>query len=78
MITGIVFDLGGVLFKEGKIETAKKLALEHNYKEDIIINLFTDTKSIDLRKGLLTDEEFWQWAQTQLPLEYDTHLIKEA
>lgn len=78
MITAIVFDLGGVLFKEGKTEAAEKLASEHNYKKDIIINLFTAGKSIDLRKGLITDEEFWQWAQTQLPEGYDTALVKQT
>lgn len=78
MITAIVFDLGGVLFKEGKLEAAKKLSLEHKYQENIIIDLFTVSKSIDLRKGLITDEEFWQWAKTQLPESYDTNLIKQT
>ncbi len=77
MIKVIAFDLGGVLFAEGKSVLMKKLSKEYGYDRGIVLEILKSPKSIDLRKGLITDEEFWEWAQENLPPEYDTLLIKK-
>lgn len=76
MIKAIVFDLGGVLFAEGKSVAIEKLAREHGYEKDVVLKVLLSPKSIDLRKGLIGDDEFWEWAQNQLPKGYDAQLIK--
>ena len=77
MVRAIVFDLGGVLFAEGKSVAVEKLAREHGYKKDIVLEVLSSSKSMDLRKGLISDEEFWGWAQRQIPEGYDALLIKK-
>ena len=77
MIKVIVFDLGGVLFAEGKAVLIKRLSKEKDYDKDVVLSILKSPKSIDLRKGLITDEEFWNWAQKQLPNDYDAQLIKK-
>lgn len=78
MIKAIVFDLGGVLFAEGKSVAIERLEREHGYKPGEVQKILTSPQSIDLRKGLMTDEEFWAWAQAQLPQGYDAQEIKAA
>lgn len=75
MIKTIVFDLGGVLFSEGKSILAQKLPKEYN--RDKILLLLKSPPSIELRKGLLTDKEFWGWAKRQLPPGQEVSLIKK-
>ncbi|OQX50795.1 hypothetical protein B5M47_03005 [candidate division CPR3 bacterium 4484_211] len=77
MIKAIAFDLGGVLFAEGKSVLVKKLSGDYQYDPSIVLNLLNSPKSIDLRKGLVSDAEFWSWAQEQLPEGYDAQLIKK-
>ena len=77
MIKVIAFDLGGVLFAEGKSVLIKRLSKEKDYDKDVVLSILKSPKSIDLRKGLITDEEFWTWAQKQLPNDYDAQLIKK-
>jgi len=76
MIKAIAFDLGGVLFSEGKSVLVKKLSENYQYDPNIIFDVLASPKSIDLRKGLVLDDEFWTWAQAQLPKGYDAQLIK--
>ncbi len=77
MVRAIVFDLGGVLFAEGKSVAVEKLAREHGYKKDVVLEVLSSSKSMELRKGLISDEEFWGWAQRQIPDGYDALLIKK-
>lgn len=77
MIKTIVFDLGGVLFSEGKSVAIKNLAEKHNYDKDVVLNFLTSPESLRLRRGLLSDNEFWNWGQSILPEGYDANLIKE-
>lgn len=77
MIRAIVFDLGGVLFSEGKSVALEKLATAHGYKRKSVGAILSSPKSIQLRKGLISDEDFWQWAQQQLPSGYDSRLIRQ-
>ncbi len=75
MIKTVVVDLGGVLFSEGKSVALDKLAA-HGYDRSVVSAILSSPQSILLRKGLMTDEEFWQWAQQQLPSSYDGRLIQ--
>lgn len=78
MISAIVFDLGGVLFSEGKSVAMEQLSREHGYDPELVNQILYSPKSLELRKGLTTDQEFWSWAQTELPENYDALLIKNV
>ena len=78
MIKAVAVDLGGVLFAEGKSVAAATLANTQGYDKNTVIAIFTSAKSFDLRRGLLSDEQFWSWARDQLPEDYDTKLIRQA
>ena len=77
MIKAIVFDLGGVLFNEGKSVASEKLAKKYNYDKEVIFKILTSPESKDLRKGLISDKEFWDWTRNNLPEGYDAYLIKK-
>ena len=78
MIKAVAVDLGGVLFAEGKSVAAAALANTQGYDKDTVIAILTSAKSVDLRRGLLSDEQFWSWARNQLPEGYDAELIRQA
>lgn len=77
MIKSVVVDLGGVLFSEGKAVALEKLAATYGYDRKLVGAILSSPKSILLRKGLLSDAEFWRWAQQQLPAHYDSRLIQQ-
>jgi HAD superfamily hydrolase (TIGR01509 family) len=77
MIKAVVVDLGGVLFSEGKSVALEKLATVHGYDRELVGAILSSPKSISLRKGLVSDEDFWQWAHQQLPSNYDSRLIQQ-
>jgi len=76
MIRTIVFDLGGVLFSEGKSVALEKLAAAQGYERRLVGAILSSPKSIQLRKGLVSDEDFWRWAEQNLPPGYDHRLIR--
>ena len=78
MIKAIAFDLGGVLSAEGKSVAIERLERERGYKPGEVRKILTSPQSIDMRKGLMADSEFWAWAQAQLPPGYDAREIKAA
>jgi hypothetical protein len=78
MIKTLVFDLGGVLFSEGKSVVLDELASVHGHDRKLVGALLSSPQSISLRKGLISDERFWGWAQLQLPSDYDCELIQRA
>lgn len=78
MIKAVVFDLGGVLFAEGKSVAIERLEREYGYDKEKVQRILVSPQSIDLRKGLISDAEFWTWAQRQLPQEYDVRRIETA
>ena len=78
MIKAVVVDLGGVLFSEGKSVALDNLAARHHYDPKKVGAILSSPKSSLLRKGLLPDGEFWQWAEQQLPSNYDCRLIQQA
>ena len=77
MIKAVVVDLGGVLFSEGKSVALDSLATRHRYDPKIVGAILSSPKSILLRKGLLSDTDFWGWAQQQLPTGYDSRIIQQ-
>jgi len=77
MIQAVVFDLGGVLFSEGKSVAIDKLCRECGYDRELLRKVLSSPESIDLRKGLISDETFWSLVQGQLPQSYDASLIKK-
>ena len=77
-IKSIVFDLGGVLFTEGKSVALKALIRDHGYDPAIINEILNCPLSRDMRKGLISEAAFWSWAEGQLPESYDVQTIKNA
>lgn len=89
----IAFDLGGVLFSEGKSSAVPALRAI-GYDPAIVLPFLSGPKASALRRGELTDEQFWiQWLQygfqdvtgshllcfrPQLPAGYDALAIKNA
>jgi len=76
VIKTVVVDLGGVLFSEGKSVALDKLAAQHGYDRSVVGAILSSRQSILLRQGLMTDAEFWRWAEQQLPSSYDSRLIQ--
>lgn len=78
MIKVIAVDLGGVYFSEGKKIAVEKLAEENGYDKGLVLKLLRSPKSLELRKGLISDKEFWDWAQKNLPNGYSAPLIRQV
>ena len=77
MIKSVVVDLGGVLFAEGKAVALEKLAAAYGYDQKLVGAILSSPQSILLRKGLLSDADFWRWAERQVPASYDCRLIQQ-
>jgi FMN phosphatase YigB (HAD superfamily) len=73
----IVFDLGGVLFTEGKSVALEVLSRAYGYDPDIVLEVLTCPISRDMRKGLVSEDDFWSWVEGQVPCGYDARVIKE-
>jgi putative hydrolase of the HAD superfamily len=78
VIKAVVFDLGGVLFAEGKSMAVACLAGQHGYDRGIVTRILSSEQAVELRKGLISDEQFWDWVQRQVPSDWDAALIKQA
>ena len=74
----IAFDLGGVFFADGRKVAMESLSKNYGYDKELVMKLFISPKCINLRKGLISDEKFWSWAQNELPQGYDSQIIKKA
>lgn len=77
-ITTIVFDLGGVLFTDGKRVALDALSRDHGYDPAVVGALLTCARSRDMRKGLISEQAFWSWAEDQIPEGYDGRMIRDA
>ena len=77
-IRSVVFDLGGVLFSEGKRVALEVLDRDYGYDPALVRALLTCPPSREMRKGLLAEEAFWSWAQGQIPETYDARTIRDA
>ena len=72
----VVFDLGGVLFTEGKSVAIEALHRKYGYGPEIIREVLTCRPSRDMRKGLLSEDNFWSWVAGYLPQGYDAQVIR--
>ncbi|CAF4205360.1 unnamed protein product, partial [Adineta steineri] len=57
----------GVLFSNGKELGLDKFELDYGYDRNIVWQLLNSPESWELRRGNISDDAFWTWAQTQLP-----------
>ena len=73
----VVFDLGGVLFTEGKSVALEVLSRDFGYDRKIVSDVLTCKQSRDLRKGLLPEMTFWSWVGDRLPQGYDAQVIRD-
>ena len=78
VIKALVFDLGGVLFAEGKSMAVACLADQHGYDRGIVSRILSSEQAVELRKGLISDDQFWGWVQRQVPSDWDAALIKQT
>lgn len=76
-IRSVVFDLGGVLFSEGKRVALEVLSRDYGYDPAVVREILTSTPSREMRKGLLSEGDFWAWAQDQIPENYDARSIRD-
>lgn len=76
-IKSIVFDLGGVLFTEGKSVALEVLSRNYGYDPAIVGEVLTCALSRDMRKGLITEEAFWSWVEGQISRDYDARTIRD-
>lgn len=77
-IKTIVFDLGGVLFTEGKTVALEALARDYDYDPAVVWDVLTCPRSRDMRKGLVSEADFWAWAERRLPPNYSARVIRDA
>ncbi len=76
-IIGVVaFDAGGVVFFEGKTIGLKNLSEKYGYDIKKVEAVLTSPDSKLLRRGKISDEQFWNFAREQLP-DYDIEAIKQ-
>ncbi len=73
----IVFDLGGVLFTEGKSVALEVLSQAYGYDPNIVMEILTCPLSREMRKGLVSEDDFWSWVEGQIPQGYDAWAIRE-
>ncbi|MCX6710245.1 MAG: HAD hydrolase-like protein [Candidatus Woesearchaeota archaeon] len=76
MIKAVAFDLGGVLFSCGTPIAVERISKKHGYEKNLISDLLSSEKSIKLRKGKMSDNAFWKWAEKTLPAGYNVATIK--
>lgn len=77
-IKAISLGLGGVLFTEGRYVAVETLHQQYKYAKEPISKVFHSKENYDFKKGLCTDEQFWNWAKTVFPSNYDTKLVEKV
>lgn len=76
MIRAIVFDLGGVVFRDGTKYTIEEMKEKFNFSEELGFELLLGKEARDFRQDLLTSEEFWKHIQTKIPSKIKASEIK--
>ena len=76
-ISTIVFDLGGVLFTEGKSVALDVLSRDYGYDAEVVWDILTCKASRDMRKGLVSESAFWLWVGGWIPRDYDARVIRD-
>ncbi len=67
MIKSIIFDLGGVLFRDGTLYAIQEMKERFKFSDELCSKLLRGRESVDLRKGLITPDEFWDFVRTKIP-----------
>jgi epoxide hydrolase-like predicted phosphatase len=76
MIKAIIFDLGGVVFRDGTKYAIQEMKEKLNFSEKLGLELLLGKPASDFRKGLLTSEEFWKYVQSKIPPKIKASKIK--
>lgn len=76
-IKTIVFDLGGVLFTEGKSVAMKVLSRDYGYDPAVVREVLTCRRSRDMRRGLIPEKAYWRWVEGEIPQDYDAQTIRD-
>ncbi|GAM19121.1 hypothetical protein SAMD00019534_022960, partial [Acytostelium subglobosum LB1] len=73
----VALDLGGVVFSAGK-EVAAQSWERRGYDSKLIKDLLVSQESMDLRKGKMSDDAFWNnFFKQRIPADYDVELIRK-
>ncbi|KAH3766941.1 HAD-IA family hydrolase [Pelomyxa schiedti] len=64
-IKALVWDLGGVVFRDGKEVAYPELA-KNGFETKLVKSLLTSFESNQVRKGLMDEDQFWSWTEQQL------------
>ena len=76
MIKAVIFDLGGVVFRDGTKYTIEEMKEKFKFSEELGFELLLGKEARDFRKDLLTSEEFWEHIQTKIPSKIKASEIK--
>ena len=76
----IVFDLGGVVFSDGTsiaIPKVERVIKKYGLNPALLNAMFSGQLAIDLRKGLVSDQDFWAQIEEILDGKYKIQTLKE-
>ncbi|MBI2629596.1 HAD family phosphatase [Candidatus Pacearchaeota archaeon] len=76
MIKAVIFDLGGVVFRDGTKYTIEEMKEKFSFSEELGVELLLGKEARDFRKGLLTSEEFWDYVQSKIPSKIKANEIR--
>jgi putative hydrolase of the HAD superfamily len=76
MIKAIIFDLGGVVFRDGTKYAIQEMKEKLQFSEKLGNELLLGEPASDFRKGLLTPEQFWKYVQTKIPPQIKANKIR--
>ena len=76
MIKALIFDLGGVVFRDGTKYAIQEMKERLKFSEELSVELLLGQESQDFRKGLLTSKEFWGYVQSKIPVGIKASEIK--
>lgn len=77
MIKTIIFDLGGVVFKNGTTAFVTKLSKQYNLGEEFILSVITGELGDDYRTGKITRETFWHEVTKKLGITESADHLEE-
>ncbi len=77
MIKAIAFDLGGVIFSFGSPLYYKKLDKLDKRKKEYVYRLLESDLSVDLRRGKVSEKDFWAEAKKTMPSDLDVDQIEK-
>lgn len=80
MLKAVAFDLGGVLFLDGKAVAIPKMARDFGLEAESLHRVLTSELSNKVRRGQATEGEFWEWARKELKLgdDFDMKKLRDA